>query len=188
MDFLPLLSYFVGERYYGDKIGLILSVSFSVLVLVIYKVTKVQIPRLFYLVSALAIVFGVIDFFLNGSPFLIKYESVLTNFITGAAFLLSIKKDGSIIQDVSIKQGYFEEKDLDKSMIRFFKIWTLTWVSYFFLKAFIYFWIADYFGYKEGFFIRLVIGSTTFYALLFASIFGGKTSYFLFSKLGLIKS
>ena len=187
IDFLPMIVFLLVESFFSEKEAMLASIIAILIFFLIYKINKILISKIFYLISGLTIIFGIIDILSGGSPFLLKYESVITNFVTGLFFLLSIKNNGSIIQDFAIKQKRFSEEHLSYEMIKFFKIWTLIWIIYFFMKSLLYFWIANEYSYKDGFLIRLIVGNVSFYTLLFLSIFGGNLSYRVFKSLGLLK-
>ena len=89
--------------------------------------------------SGLTLIFGLIDL-ASTSPFMLKYEAVVTNVATGLAFVAGALGEKPIVQEVAEQRG---ETFVATSEVRaFFRLFTLVWAGYFFLKAAFYVWVV----------------------------------------------
>ena len=80
--------------------------------------------RLYLLTSGLTLIFGLIDLG-SISPFMLKYEAVVTNVATGLAFVAGALGEKPIIQEVAEQRG---ETFVATSEVRaFFRLFTLVW-------------------------------------------------------------
>ena len=95
--------------------------------------------RLYLLVSALTLAFGGIDL-VSVSPFMLKYEGAITNVATGVAFVAGATGEKPIIQEVAEARG--ESIPANRETRAFFRLFTLVWAAYFFVKAAFYVWAA----------------------------------------------
>jgi intracellular septation protein A len=80
--------------------------------------------RLYLLVSALTLVFGAVDLVAT-SPFMLKYEAVVTNVATGFALLAGAMGRKPIIQEVAEQRG--ETIPATAETWAFFRLFTLLW-------------------------------------------------------------
>ena len=114
--------------------------------------------RLYLLTSGLTVVFGLIDL-ASTSPFMLKYEAAVTNVATGLAFVAGALGEKPIIQEVAEQRGAtFVATNETRA---FFRLFTLVWAGYFFLKAFFYVWIVWTLPMLEAMALRSVIGGVT---------------------------
>ena len=95
--------------------------------------------RLYLLISGLTLVFGLIDLAAT-SPFMLKYEAVVSNLAVGFAFVAGALGEKPILQDVAEQRG--ESFKATSEVRAFFRLFTLVWAGYFFLKAAFYVWIV----------------------------------------------
>ena len=139
--------------------------------------------RLYLLTSGLTLVFGLIDL-ASTSPFMLKYEAVVTNVATGLAFVAGALGEKPIIQEVAEQRG---ETFVATSEVRaFFRLFTLVWAGYFFLKAAFYVWIVWTLPMLEAMALRSVIGSVTLGLMIALSVTQGRRLFFLCRRLGLL--
>ena len=114
--------------------------------------------RLWLLSSALTAVFGAIDLS-SAAPFMLAYESVITNAATGVAFVFGARGPKSLLQDLAEqRRGPYPDRP---DIRRFFELFTLLWAAYFFLKAALYFWAAWTLPLTEAMGVRTLIGPAT---------------------------
>jgi intracellular septation protein A len=139
--------------------------------------------RLYLLTSGLTLVFGLIDL-ASTSPFILKYEAVVTNVATGVAFIAGALGEKPIIQEVAEQRG---ETFVATSEIRaFFRLFTLVWAGYFFLKAAFYVWMVWTLPMLEAMALRSAIGSVTLGLMIALSVTQGRRLFFLCRRLGLL--
>ena len=89
--------------------------------------------RIYLLTSGLTVVFGAVDL-LSATPFMLKYESVVTNVVTGLAFVAGARGPRPIVQELA-EQRRGERFEHRPDIVRFFQLFTLVWAAYFFVKA-----------------------------------------------------
>ena len=139
--------------------------------------------RLYLLTSGLTLIFGLIDL-ASTSPFMLKYEAVVTNVATGLAFVAGALGEKPIIQEVAEQRG---ETFVATSEVRaFFRLFTLVWAGYFFLKAAFYIWMVWTLPMLEAMALRSAIGSVTLGLMIAISVTQGRRLFFLCRRLGLL--
>ena len=139
--------------------------------------------RLYLLTSGLTLAFGAIDLAAT-SPFMLKYEAAVTNVATGAAFVAGAMGEKPIIQEVAEQRG---ESFVDTPEIRaFFRLFTLAWAAYFFVKAAFYVWIVWTLPLLEAMALRSVVGSISLGVMIAISATQGRRLFFLCRRLGLL--
>jgi len=122
---------------------------------------------LFYISTVASVVFGVLDLSLQNA-FFFKFESVLTNFVTGIFFL------GTLWAEESAILSFVKAKDptrviTGKTIFRTHLL-TVIWAVYYFIKAGIYYWMTTHYSEIEAAAFRAGFGSISFYVLLALSI------------------
>jgi intracellular septation protein A len=142
--------------------------------------------RLYLLVSGLTVTFGAVDL-LSPTPFMLKYEAVITNLVTGAAFVVGSRGPRPIIQELAEqRQGapYADRPDLT----RFFQLFTLLWAAYFFLKAGFYLAVGQMMPMVQAMAVRSVVGSASLAVMTLFSFTQGRRLFLLSQRLGLLPS
>lgn len=140
--------------------------------------------RLYVLVSALTLVFGSIDL-VSATPFMLKYEGVITNVVTGVAFVLGSRGPRPLIQELAEqRQGapFPDRPDLT----RFFQIFTLLWAAYFFIKAGFYLAIGAMMPMAQAMGVRSVVGGISLELMTALSVTQGRRLFFLCQRLRLL--
>ena len=139
--------------------------------------------RLYLLVSALTVVFGGIDL-LSTSPFMLKYEAAVTNVATGLAFVVGAMGEKPIIQEVAEGRGENVPATLESRA--FFRLFTLVWAGYFFVKAAFYVWAVWTLPMLEAMALRSVVGSVSLGLMIVVSVTQGRRLFFLCRRLRLL--
>jgi intracellular septation protein A len=138
-EFGPLIVFWLLALAFGVKPAILGSIVFIIADAVWRWRKGLKFTRLYSLVSALTLVFGFVDLVAT-SPFMLKYEAAVSNVVTGVAFVVGAVGEKSIIQDVAEQRG---ESFVATDEIRtFFRLFTLVWAAYFFLKAILFVWMA----------------------------------------------
>ena len=135
------------------------------------------------LVSALTLVFGFVDLGAS-SPFMLKYEAAVSNVVTGIAFVVGALGEKSIIQEVAEQRG---ESIVATDEVRaFFRLFTLVWAAYFFLKAILFAWMAWTMPMLEAMALRSAIGGVSLGLMIAISATQGRRLFFLCRQFGLL--
>jgi intracellular septation protein A len=183
-NFGPLIIFYGVNHFYGLKPAIALSTlySFGEIAYKVYR--KERITNLFKFSASITLVFGVIDLYAQQS-IVFKFESTVTNILTGLFFAASVFGDKTLLQEFYEQRK--DAKTVKPELAAYLRFLTWVWVVYFFLKAAAYFWIAQHYTIEQGLLIRIVVGSGSFYALLAISIFGSKHLFHLLKKFGFFK-
>ena len=139
--------------------------------------------QLYLLVSALTLVFGAIDLSVS-SPFMLKYEAAVTNVATGLAFVAGAMGRKPIIQEIAEERG--ESVPATRETRAFFRLFTLVWAVYFFIKAAFYVWVVWTMPMLEAMALRSLVGSVSLGLMILVSSTQGRRLFFLSRRLGLL--
>jgi intracellular septation protein A len=182
-DFGGILVFYVLMWTVGLKAAIAGTLVFVVIDAVRRHRRKLGFPKIYVLSSAMAIGFGAIDL-MSATPFMIKYESVITNLVTAAIFLAGARGERSIIQELAEQQSgeAFEDR---ADLRRFFRLFTLLWAAYFIVKALVYLWLVRVMPLERALSVRGVIGGVSF-ALMLAISTQGDRLFGLCARLGLL--
>ncbi len=185
-NFGPLFIFYSANHFFEVKAAILVSVAWALAELAYHRAKKLPLSPFFKFLTAITVVFGMIDLYLQQSLF-IHYEAALTNFIVGSVFLFSLFGNKPIIRDFAESSGRIS-KDLSPDNAYYFRFLTGLWSFYSFAKGIFYLWVGSHFTLEQGLAIRGIVGSATFYALLFLSLFGSKQIKFLLMKAKMLPS
>jgi intracellular septation protein A len=138
--------------------------------------------RIYLVVSALTLGFGAVDLYV-ATPFLIVYEAPITNTLTGVAFFIGAFGEKPMLQELA-EQRPGTVIPPTPEVKRFFRLFTLIWASYFFLKAIAYLWIAATLPLTQALALRSLGGSISLVVMIGLSTTQGRRLFFLFRWLG----
>ena len=138
--------------------------------------------RLYLLVSAMTLVFGFVDL-VSTSPFMLKYEAVVSNAATGLAFAAGALGEKPIIQEFAEQRESFVATNEVRA---FFRLFTLVWAAYFFLKGALFAWMAWTMPMLEAMALRSLIGGVSLGLMIAVSVTQGRRLFFLCRRLGLL--
>jgi len=137
--------------------------------------------RIYLLSSSLAVVFGAIDL-LAATPFMLRYEAVVTNVATGLFFVAGARGSKPLIQEFAEQRsGPFPER---ADIHRYFELFTYAWAAYFFLKAGAYYAIGQAYPLAAAMAIRSILGGISFAIMILGSAALGRRGFFLAQRLG----
>jgi len=178
LQFGPLIAFYGANHFWGLKAGILASLIWAVAEVAVSLWMKKPLTFFFWFSSGIAIVFGVIDLFLQRS-FLFKYEGSLTNTIVGGMFAYSLWKKRPLLNEmvraqIQTQKGLASPPELIPEVADY--LWALTWLwtFYQFAKAVFYFWVAGNYPLEKVLVIRTVVGNVSMFVLLGASILGRK--------------
>jgi intracellular septation protein A len=182
-EFGPLIVFWALALSLGVKPAIAGSLLFIVADAVWRKRTGRRFTRLYLIVSALTLVFGAIDLSV-ATPFMLKYEAAITNVATGLAFVAGAMGEKPIVQEIA------EEREGSIPATRetraFFRLFTLVWAAYFFIKAAFYVWAVWTMPMLEAMALRSAVGSVSLGLMILASVTQGRRLFFLCRSLRLL--
>jgi intracellular septation protein A len=182
-EFGPLIVFWTLASTLGVKPAILGSILFIVADAAWRRVKRLKFTRLYLLISGLTLVFGLVDL-ASTSPFMLKYEAVITNAATGFAFVAGALGEKPIIQEVAEQRG---EAFVPTEEVRaFFRLFTLVWAAYFILKAIVYLWMAWTMPMLEAMALRSVAGGVSLGLMIVISTTQGRRLFFLCRRLGLL--
>jgi len=182
-EFGPLIVFWTLAATVGVKPAILGSILFIVANAIWRWRKRLTFTRLYLLTSGLTLVFGLVDL-ASTSPFMLKYEAVITNAATGLAFVAGAMGEKPIIQEVAEQRG--ETFVATQEVRGFFRLFTLVWAGYFLLKAAVYFWLAWTLPLLEAMALRSVGGSASLGLMIVISATQGRRLFFLCRRLGLL--
>jgi intracellular septation protein A len=185
-DFGPLVVFWILVLAAGIKSAIAGSVLF-ILSDALWRWRRgLTFTRIYLLTSGLTVVFGAVDL-LSATPFMLKYESVVTNVVTGFAFVACARGPRPIVQEFAEqRQGARFENRLD--IVRFFQLFTLVWAAYFFVKAGFYLIVGQMMPMAEAMAVRSVVGSASLALMIVLSLTQGRRLFLLCQRMGLLPS
>ena len=121
------------------------------------------------------------------TPFMLKYEAVVTNLATGVFFVVGAYGEKPLIQEAA-EQRLGAPYPAGADVTRFFQLFTILWAAYFFLKSALYLWFAATMSLTQAMAARSLVGSLSLAAMTGFSIALGPRLFFLCQKWGLLPS
>jgi intracellular septation protein A len=182
MEFGALIVFWIALYFFGIKPAIAATIAFILLDALYRWRARKPVTRIYVLTSTLAVAFGAIDLY-AADPFMIKYEAVITNTVTGIFFVLGARGEKSIIQEMAERRQQFPDR-LDVRY--FFRLFTLFWAGYFFIKAAVYLWLGMTLPLERALALRVLIGNVSLAAMMALSFLGGRHLFFLCRWLGLL--
>jgi intracellular septation protein A len=184
-EFGTLIVFYSVNHFYGTKTAIMASLIWAMVEVIVLRIHGQKMGSLFKYSLAMALTFGLVDLSLE-SPVLIKYESTITNMMTGIFFALTMRKDQKpIIQEFGEKRFSSKGQSLELTPERlfFFRVCTGFWAAYFIIKAIFYGWVARNYSIEESLVIRTTVGNITLYGLMFINIYFAKKIRIVLTKL-----
>lgn len=182
-EFGPLIAFWLLAATLGVKPAIAGSLVVIIADAIWRRTRGLAFTRLYLLSSGLTLVFGAIDL-LSVKPFVLQYESVVTNIATAVAFIIGASGEKSLIQEAAEqRQGAFPDT---AEVRRFFQLFTLLWAAYFFVKAAFYLWVAATMPLLQAMAVRSIVGSSSLGAMILLSVTQGRRLFFLCRRLGLL--
>ena len=182
-EFGPLIVFWTLAATLGVKPAILGSILFIIGDALWRWRTGLKFTRLYVLVSALTLVFGFVDL-LSTSPFMLKYEAAISNAATGVVFVVGALGEKPIIQEAAEQRGV--SFVVTNEVRAFFRLFTLVWAAYFFLKAALFLWMAWTMPMLEAMALRSIVGSVSLGLMIAVSVTQGRRLFFLCRRLGLL--
>ena len=182
-DFGPLVVFWILLLAFGIKTAIAGSVVFILGDCLWRWCRGLAFTRIYLLTSGLTVVFGVVDL-LSATPFMLKYEGVVTNVVTGLAFAAGARGPRPIVQELA-EQRRGERFEHRPDIVRFFQF-TLGWAAYFFVKAGFYLVVGQMMPMAEAMAVRSVVGSASLGLMIVLSFTQGRRLFLLCQRMGLL--
>lgn len=161
-DFAPLIAFMAVDHYFSTKAAIAAGLAAAMIEIGYRHFRKEKLGGFFWFSITITFAFGIADLY-QDIPFLVRYEAVATNVITGLYFFGSLLFGKPVIQE-------FAEKMTDEPFTgnRLFYVRFLTgvWVVYFFLKALFYGFVVRLLPYGQALILRMVVGKISLAALI----------------------
>ena len=182
-EFGPLVVLLALSAAFGVKVAIGGTIAFILVDSARRLWSHIPFTRIYLLSSGLAVTFGAVDL-VSETPFMLKYEAVITNVATGIAFVAGARGDKSMLQEIAEQRG---EAFPDRRDVRhYFRLLTLVWAGYFFVKAGVYLWLGAVLPLQRAILLRSLIGGVSLGVMLAVSITQGRRLFFLCRRLGLL--
>ena len=182
-EFGPLVILLGLSSAFGLKVAITGTIAFIIADSARRLWLRIPFTRIYMLSSGLAIVFGAIDL-LSQTPFMLKYEAVITNAATGISFVAGARGDKPILQEIAEQRSVAFP---DRPDVRhFFRLFTLVWAGYFFVKAGVYLWLGAILPLRQAALIRSLVGGISLGMMVAVSVTQGRRLFFLCRRLGLL--
>jgi len=182
-EFGPLIVFWALAATLGVRAAIAGSILAIVVDAIWRRRKRLAFTRLYLLTSGLTLFFGLIDLVAT-SPFMLKYEAVVSNLVVGLAFVAGALGEKPILQEVAEQRG---ESFIATNEVRaFFRLFTLFWAAYFLIKAAFYLWLVWTLPMLEAMALRSVIGGVTLGLMIAVSATQGRRLFFLCRRIGLL--
>jgi len=162
-EFGSMIVFVIGLYGFGIKPAIVATIVWIVGDAIQRAVRRLGFPQVWLFANGLVVVFGGVDLY-AATPFMMRYEPVVTNALTGLVFAAGAFGEKPVIQLLAEARGRSFPEGAE--MRRFFQWLTFIWVGYFVLKATVYYWLARTMTLEEAMPIRAVIGPASLVALL----------------------
>ena len=165
-------------------LGLKAAIAGSVVVIIVDSLWRwwrgLEFSRLYILISGLTVGFGAIDLVSN-TPFMLKYESVITNIVIGAMLVASARGSRPLAMEV-VEQQHGEPFPKRPDIIRFYQLFTLMWAMYFFAKAGLYLILGQMMPMTQAMAVRSVFGMVSMALMMAFSVLRGRWLFLMLRR------
>ncbi len=158
-----MIVFVVGLYGFGIKPAIVATIVWIAGDAIQRAVRRAGFPQVWLFANGLVVVFGGVDLY-AATPFMLRYEPVVTNALTGAR--VRRRRVRRQACDPAARRDARPELSGGGGDRRFFQWLTFIWVAYFVLKAALYYWMAESMSLDEAMPIRAVVGPASIAALL----------------------
>ncbi len=169
-EFGGVILFWIMLRQFGLKPAIAATMLFVLLDGARRLLRGLTFTKIWILSNTLVLICGVIDL-RAASPFMIRYEAVLTNLVAATVFLIGAFGSKPMTQEIAEDwQGSAFEAGTNRRL--FFTAFTLVWAGYFFVKALAYLWLAQVLPFQQALAVRSVAGTASFVIMVLISMQG----------------
>ena len=182
-EFGPLVAFWAAYLVFGLKPAIATAVLWVACDVLRRRLRRLKFTRVYVLSAALVTVFGAIDL-LSTSPFMLKYEAVISNLATAAFFAFGAHGRPPLLQELAEqRRGPFPDRP---DVARFFLLFTYLWAVYFLVKAAFYFAVGELYPMATAMAVRSAVGSLSLGVMVVLSFTQGRRLFELCRALGLL--
>lgn len=183
-NFGPVIVFMLLSRMFGTKIAIGGTVAYTVLDIG-HRLWKKQRFTTLYLMSAgMTVGFGIIDL-LASTPFMLRFEPVITNLVSAGVFVYGAFGKPSMVQEL-VEQKRGSPLGDRPDLAQFFVYLTLAWAAYFVIKSGIYLWVGLNMPLDRAIEVRSIFGTASLVAMIGLLVVLARPAYFLCERLRLI--
>ena len=144
-----------------------------------------KLPAVWLLSNGLALAFGIVDLWAR-TPFMIRYEGVISNVIVGLLFLAGAGGERPRFMTL-VEQGMGQPLPKGRpELVAFFRAFAILWAVYAFAKAGLVLWLVETYPLPTALALRSLVGAVTLVPMLALS-FGGRRVFALCQRVGLFR-
>jgi intracellular septation protein A len=183
-EFGPLIVFLAVSSAYGLKPAIACAIAAILADAAWRKATGRSFTRIYLLSSGLTLIFGAVDLW-AANPFMLKYEAVITNLATAAAFVAGARGSRPMLLEIA-EQRQGTPFPARPDVVRFFQLFTLLWAAYFVLKAAAYLAAGFYLPLGMAVAVRAIGGGVSLGLMTVLSITQGWRLFNLCQRLRLL--
>lgn len=161
-NFLTPAVFYLSFKLLGAKPAIAFAVSVSVFQFLFYRIMQIKISPFFIIAAGFTVLFGSIDLMIH-TPRFFKLEPFAQNFIMGILFLISTLTKKPVIYYFAHSLPELLKSEM-KSILNdlgYLKKITWVWSIYFFIKAFLFLFLAFQVDLGKLIVLRTLIGGPT---------------------------
>jgi intracellular septation protein A len=183
-DLAPVIVFIVVGNLFDVRAAIAATVVVVVLDFIRHRWLSIPYSRLSLVAAALTLTFGVIDLFAE-TPFMLRFEAVLSNALVGLVFIASAFGKKPLIQDFAERQGgvSFEGR---ADLTTFFR--AMLWAAYFLIKSGLYLYWGLNMPLVDAVERRTLFGTVSLIAMVVISTLFSKFLFRIAGRLGLLPS
>lgn len=168
INFGVLILFQLTKHLLGLQWAIGVSMVYAIAEILWLKLSKRSISSFMLFSLSVVLLFGALDLWL-ANEFFMKLESGLMNLMMAGVFGFSLLREKSIVEELAENQGRIsKEQTPDKTF--FFRFVTTVWFLYYVLRAAAFTWMNFVMNDGESFFVKIFLGTASFYVLLAASL------------------
>ena len=167
LEFAPLAIFWILLWTVDLKIAIGVGVALMLLDAAWRVWRGIPITKFYVLSGGLTLLFGCIDLFAQ-TPFMLKYEDVITSVVIAIVFAWGARGEKAMIQGL-VEQQHGDRFEDGPDVRLFFKLFTLIWAGYFVLKAAVYLWLGEILPMENALTVRPVVGMVSLAAMMLFS-------------------
>lgn len=170
LEFGGLIAFWLLSWRYNTRIAIAGTLVFLAVDVSRRLIWRVGFDKLYLFSNGLVVVFGAIDL-ASKSPFMLRFESPITNFGIGVVFAIGAFGKKPLLQALAEARQPEPFPD-DPDVRRFFQVFTLIWATYFVVKSGVYLWIGLIMPLGQAMAVRTVVGLVSLGVMILVSTQG----------------
>jgi intracellular septation protein A len=170
-SFASMLIFFGVLQLFGLKPAIATTLVFVVADSLRRLIWRIPTPQIYIFSHVMALGFGVVDLTV-ATPFMVRYEGVVTNLIAAAFFIRGAFAARPMIMEMAENARGEPFPAHILGVKSYFRAFTLAWGLYFMLRAGFAFWTVQAYPLAQALAIRAVVGNVSLGLMALASLQG----------------